>query len=339
MKILIIGGTRFVGRHIVEAALARGHDLTLFNRGRSGVELFAQVEQRRGDRRHDLSALDAGQWDAVIDCCAYLPVEVELLAAKLAGRIGRYALISSVSAYASLAVPNDEDSPLGLGLLEDPATEIIDGKTYGPLKAACEAALLRREPGASIIRPGLVVGPHDHTDRFTYWPARIARAVDGEAVLAPGRPDDAIQYIDVRDLAGFVLDAVEHERSGPFNVVTPRGGYRRLDLLEACAAAAGVRPRWVWADDAWLVGHGVKPWNELPLWLPRGSEFARIMETANGRAAAAGLRLRPLAETAADTLGWWRADAARGQVLSEACMTPRREAALLAELTSGGASR
>lgn len=330
MKLLIIGGTRFVGRHIVEAALARGHDLTLFNRGQSAAELFPQVEQRRGDRRHDLSALDTGQWDAVIDCCAYLPVEVELLAAKLAGRTGRYALISSVSAYASLAVPNDEDSPLGV--LEDPTTEVIDGKTYGPLKAACEAALLRHAPDALIIRPGLVVGPHDHTDRFTYWPVRVARAVDGEPVLAPGRPDDAIQYIDARDLAGFVLDAVEAGRGGPFNVVTPRRAYRRLDLVEACAAAAGVRPRWVWADDAWLVERDVKPWNELPLWLPPESEFAKIMETGNSRAAAAGLRLRPLQETAADTLAWWRADAARGQVLSGACMTAAREAELLGRL-------
>lgn len=332
MKILVLGGTQYVGRHLVEAALARGHDLTLFNRGRTAAALFPQLERRQGDRRQDLSILAEGEWDAVIDTCGYLPRELEASCALLARRVGRYLYISSISAYAGFAAPNDEASPLGrLEDLADPGTEIVDGASYGPLKAACEAPVLRHfGERALILRPGLVVGPYDPTQRFTYWPARVARAVDGEALLVPGRPDDGLQFIDARDLAAFALAALEQGRCGVYNVVAAAGQWRRGELLDLCAAAAGVRPTWAWAAEARLLELGVKPWTELPLWLPQQGEYAAFMHSANAKALAAGLRIRPLAETVADTLAWWRGLPAEAQAFTKAGLSREREAELLA---------
>jgi 2'-hydroxyisoflavone reductase len=248
--------------------------------------------------------------------------------------VGCYLFISSISAYAGFATPNEEDSPLGrLQDLPDPATEQVDGASYGPLKAACEARVQAHFGAAALlIRPGLVVGPHDPTQRFTYWPARLARAADGEAVLAPGRAEDALQFIDARDLAAFALDALEHGLSGAFNVVSAPGQWQRGALLQACARAAGVAPHWVWAGSDWLLAQGVKPWIELPLWLTQQGEHAAFMQTRNGRAHAAGLRIRPLAETVADTLAWWRGLPPAEQAFSKAGLTPAREAELLAAL-------
>jgi len=330
MKLLILGGTQFLGRHLVEAALAAGHELTLFNRGQTGAALFSQLETRRGDRRQDLSALAQGKWDAVLDCCGYLPSEVERSAALLRGRVGRYVFISSVSAYASFAAPNREDSPLGV--LSDPLTEVVDGSTYGPLKAACEQRVLAHfSDQALLIRPGLVVGPHDPTQRFTYWPARLAGAVDGEPVLVPGRPDDGLQFIDARDLADFVLHRLAGGQGGCFNVLA---GNSRADLLTACGAAACVRPELVWADGARLLELGVKPWTDLPLWLPAEGDYAAFMQIDHRAALAAGLRLRPLADTVRDTLAWWRALPPVQQVFSKAGLTRAREAELLAAIRS-----
>lgn len=332
LKLLILGGTRFVGRHIVEAALARGHVPTLFNRGQSGAALFPGVECRLGDRQVDLSALAQGEWDAVIDTCGYLPREVAASADMLAGRVGAYAYISSISAYASFGAPNDESS--ALGVLADPQTEVVDGASYGPLKAACEAALTVRVGAerALIIRPGLVVGPHDPTERFTYWPARISLAAAGERVLVPAPADAGLQFIDARDLAAFVLDALEQGRRGAYNAVAAPDQWRRDELLQACAAAAGTQPRWAWADAAWLEAQGVKPWNDLPLWLPDSAEYAGFMQARNAKALAAGLRIRPLAETVADTLAWWRSLPPDQRRFSKAGLSPEREAQLLALL-------
>lgn len=331
MKLLILGGTQFVGRHIVEAARAVGHELTLFNRGQTAAALFPDLDVRHGDRRKDLSALADGEWDAVIDTCGYLPGEVERSAALLRGRVGNYIFVSSVSAYASFARSNDEESPLGV--LSDPDTEVVDGGSYGPLKAACEARVQAHFPGRSlIIRPGLVVGPHDPTQRFTYWPARVGSAVDGEPILSPGSPADAIQLIDARDLAHFVLQSAECARVGVFNLLSAPGQYSRGDLLSACEAAAGVRPQWVWADSPALLALGAKPWTELPLWLPPEGDFAAFMQTANGAALAAGLQLRPLSETVADTLQWWLGLPSEQQVFVKAGIGRAREAELLAKL-------
>lgn len=331
MKILILGGTQFVGRHLVEAAQAAGHELTLFNRGHTAATLFPDLELRRGDRRSDLSALAQGTWDAVVDACGYLPGEVERSAVLLRGRVGRYVFISSVSAYASFEQPNEEASPLGV--LQEPETEIIDGTSYGPLKAACEQRVLANFPGqALIIRPGLVVGPHDPTQRFSYWPVRVAQAHEGEPVLVPGRPDDALQCIDARDLAVFVLRLVEQGAGGVFNALSAPGQFRRADLLAACVAAAGRQPCWVWGADQALLDLGVRPWNDLPLWLPPDGEYRAFMQSANTRALAAGLTLRPLVETAVDTLAWWRGLPMDQQGFSKAGLSREREAALLAAL-------
>ena len=328
MKLLIIGGTRFLGRHLTDAALAAGHAVTLFNRGRSGVAP-AGADLRVGDRRGDLSALDAGTWDAVVDTCGYRPADVARSAARLHGRVGRYAFVSSVSVYASSARPNDERS--AVATIDDPDTEVVDGRSYGPLKALCEAALQRQfGDGGLVLRPGLIVGPHDPTQRFTWWPARLARARDGDELLAPGDPDAALQLIDARDLAAFTLRLLDADAGGVFNTVgepTTMG-----ELLAAGAAAAGVRPCLRWAPVAALQAQGLAPWSELPLVLPDDDAHRGFMRTDVGRARAAGLATRPLAATVADTLAWWRALPPAQQAFDQAGLAPEREAAALAAL-------
>ncbi|GCL66016.1 SDR family oxidoreductase [Pseudaquabacterium pictum] len=336
MRLLVIGGTRFLGRHLVEAALARGDSVTLFNRGRSVAQPPAGVDWLQGDRAGDLAALASGPgWDAAIDTCGYLPADTGRLARALAGRVGRLAFISSVSAYASMARPNAEDAPLGT--IDDPDTTTIDGRTYGPLKALCEAAVqqafgLQR---CLLVRPGLIVGPHDPTGRFTWWPARLARAAaDGQPVLAPGMPDRPLQVIDARDLAAWLLQALDHGAAGAFNAVSPPGAITWGGLLQACAAAARVLPDLRWVPDDQLLAHGVGPWMELPLWIPASgpdaADSAAFMAVPSGRAQAAGLRCRSIGETVADTLAWWQALPAAQQVFAATGLAPEREAAVLA---------
>lgn len=327
MRLLVIGGTRFVGRHLVEAALARGDAVTLFNRGRSGPAP-AGVAQRTGDRRGDLSALAGGHWDAVVDTCGYLPREVAAMAAVLRGRVGRYLFVSSVSVYAATAVGNTEDD--ALATTDDPDTEVVDGRSYGPLKALCEAALQAALGAqATVVRPGLIVGPHDPTQRFTYWPARLARAaVDGAPVLAPGRPDAPVQWIDARDLAAFLLRLIDDDRGGVFNAVGEP--VTMSALLQACARAAGVQPALRWVDMATLQARGLQPWTDLPLALPDDAEHAGFMRTDATRARAAGLQTRPLAQTVADTLAWWRALPPSAQGFDRAGLSPERERQALA---------
>jgi 2'-hydroxyisoflavone reductase len=326
MRLLVIGGGRFLGRHLVAHALARGDTVTVFNRGRSGA-VPDGVEQRVGNRRADLSALAQGQWDAVVDTCGYLPGEVERMAACLHGRVGAYAFVSSVSVYASTALANDESG--AVGVIEDPGTEVVDGRTYGPLKALCEQAVQRRfGADALLLRPGLIVGPHDPTQRFTYWPARLARAVDGEPMLAPGRPDAPVQVIDVRDLAAFVLHALDSGARGIFNTVgadTTMGA-----VLQACAEVCGVRPDWRWVDMATLQARGLQPWRDLPLALPDDAEHAGFMRVDGRRARGAGLHTRALHDTVADTLAWWEGLPAAQQGFDQAGLSPAQEARALA---------
>ena len=333
MDLLIIGGTQFVGHHLTRAALARGDRVTLFNRGHTLGAPPPGVTWLRGDRRGDLSALQGGRWDAVVDCCGYLPGEVARMAEALDAQVGRYAFISSVSAYASSRQPNAEDAPLG-SLPDDEAdTEVVDGRTYGPLKALCEARLTQRlGPRALLVRPGLVVGPHDPTQRFTWWPARLARAAqDGHPVLAPGAPQAPLQFIDARDLAALLLKLLDAGAEGAFNAVAPPGFTTMAGLLQACADAAGLAsPPLRWLDEATLLAQQVRPWVDLPLWLPADGEHAAFMAVPNARALAAGLRLRPLAQTVADTLAWWRALPAADQAFTKAGLAPAREQALLA---------
>jgi 2'-hydroxyisoflavone reductase len=330
MKLLVIGGSRFVGRHMVAAARARGDRVTLFNRGLSAPAPQG-VEFRQGDRRGDLSPLAHGEWDAVIDTCGYLPGEVARMAQMLKGRVGRYLFVSSVSVYASAAAPNHEDC--ALGAIDDPDTTTVDARTYGPLKALCEAELQRVLPAAVLLlRPGLVVGPHDPTQRFTYWPARLARAAQNETVLAPGTPDAPVQFIDARDLAAFALHALQTGARGAFNVVSEAGRWTFGDVLRACAAAAGVVVRFAWHDIAALQAQGIEPWSDMPLAVPTTPDYHAFMRTDARRAAAAGLTTLPLEQTVAATLAWYRSLPAEQQVFDKAGLSREREAAALAAL-------
>jgi nucleoside-diphosphate-sugar epimerase len=323
MRILVLGGTQFAGRHLVELALARGHELVLFNRGRTRPELFPGVERITGERSGDLEELRGLEADAVADMCGYFPADVERSAGTLAPTVGRYLFVSSRSVYADHSTPGSNEGSRLDELPEGAPSDEITGESYGPLKAACERAAEAAFPGSTIVlRPGLIVGPHDPTGRFTYWPQRIA---EGGDVLAPGPPDQPIQVIDVRDLAAFALDLLEAGAAGTYDVVTPDGMLTLGGVLDACLAAApGARV--VWADPAFLLERGVEPWTELPLWTP-GDDMAGFQRSDVSRAVGAGLACRPIAETVADTLRWAQAEHPdRGPA-----MTRKREAELLAE--------
>ena len=322
MNILILGGTVFLGRHLVQAALARGHALTLFNRGQHGATLFeGSVEKLCGDRDADLAALRGRSFDCVVDCCGYRPQQVRDVVAALGGATPHYIFVSSISVYRSFAPGQsfDEDAPLLQG---------DDG--YGALKARCEQTLQELMPGqAALVRPGLIVGPFDPTGRFTYWPRRIAR---GGQVLAPGRPERPVQWIDVRDLAQWCVHLAEQRTLGPFNAVGPRLAMRTL--LERCIAVAGSAAQLTWQSDAALLAAGVSPWTELPLWIPEDDPaFGGMLLADNARALAHGLKARPVDDTIAATLQWDQADPAASAVSggAVATMTPERETQLLAD--------
>jgi 2'-hydroxyisoflavone reductase len=304
----VIGGTVFLGRAVVEDALARGHEVTLFNRGRSSPGLFPEVEELHGDRKEDLSLFAGRVWDAVIDTSGYTPAAVRASAEALRDS-GRYLFVSSVSVYADMSSgPTEESAVAELG--DMPLDEVSsDYSNYGALKALCEDEV-RAVFGerALIVRPGLIVGPHDPTGRFTYWARRLAR---GGETLAPGPPDRRAQFVDVRDLAAFLLDAVEAGHSGTFNATNE--GVAWGDLL----AGADV----TWVSDEFLQEHGVGEWMELPLWIA-SPEFAGMHETDVSRAVAAGLRFRPVEETVAGA-----ADAPEAEGVG---LSPEREAELLA---------
>jgi 2'-hydroxyisoflavone reductase len=307
LRILILGGTKFLGRAITEAALARGHELTLFNRGQTNAELFPEVEQRHGDRKRDLSLLTGRTWDAVIDPSGYVPADVRASAEQLR-ETGRYVFISSVSVYADFSTGPTESSPTAeLGSM--PVDELApDYSNYGPLKALAEAEVEGVfGERALIVRPGLIVGPHDPTGRFTYWARRLAR---GGEILAPGPPERLAQFVDVRDLAEWILNAVEQGVSGTFNATNEGVAWGEL-LADADVT---------WVSDEFLQEHEVGPWMELPLWLP-DPEWAGMHATDVSRAIGAGLRFRPLEDTVS---GAATAPAAEGVGL-----TPEREAELL----------
>ena len=331
MKWLVIGGSQFVGRHLVAVLAARGDAVTVFNRGKTATQWPPGIELRQGDRKGDLSALAAGEWDAVVDTCGYLPRDVARMADTLHGRVGRYVFVSSISVYASFAQANDEASPIGR--IDDADTETVDGRTYGPLKALCDQAITARfGDRALLIRPGLIVGPHDPTQRFTYWPARVARAAEGETVLAPGAPGDGVQVIDVRDLVAFMIAAVEAGRSGAFNATSTPHTLTIGALLEACATVAGTRPHWHWAAPEALAQCGLEGWSDLPVWVPAVDDHAGFALADTRAAQAAGLRTRPIAETIADTLAWYRTLPAEQQAFTKAGLSPEREAAALETL-------
>jgi len=333
LRLLILGGTRFIGLHMAEYALARGHSLTFFNRGRTKTDRLPQIERILGDRNGQLEGLANRSWDAVIDNSGYVPRHVTLTGELLKARASRYLFVSSISAYASLATPNDEQSPVAP--LTDPAIETVDGATYGPLKAACEVAAERSFGAARtiVLRPGLIVGPEDNTDRFTYWPARAAR---GGEMLAPGNPTDPIQLIDARDLARFAILTLEQQLSGTFNIVSGPGQFTMGRLIDASIAAAttlakpaqAAKP--IWRSAEFLQQQNVAPWSDMPVWVPPVGDGAGFAATRTDRAQRAGLTVRSLEATARDTLAWHLQRPAQEQQTLKAGLSPDREATVLA---------
>lgn len=302
MRLLVLGGTVFLGRAITDAALAAGHSVTHFHRGRSRPP-DPRVATVHGDRTiaADLQSLARDAWDAVIDTSGYMPQAVAQSAEALAG-VRRYLFVSSISVYARFHHAGfDEDA--NLLPPPEPLPESLRMELYGPLKSACEAVVRERfGVRALVVRPGLIVGPHDPTDRFTYWPVRIAR---GGTVAAPGRPSRTVQFIDVRDLAEWMVRLLERGAHGTFNATGPREPLAMEALLDACGDAAGVRAAVEWLDDAFLLAHGVAPWKDMPLWIPESDEAMHgLMAARIDRALDAGLAFRPLQETVADTLAW-----------------------------------
>jgi 2'-hydroxyisoflavone reductase len=304
LKLLILGGTGFLGPHVVERAIARGHDMTLFNRGRTDPERFAHLEQLRGDRDDDLDALRGRSWDAVIDTSGYVPRHVRGPAQLLAPRVSHYVFISTCSVYPDLGMlPIDESSRVGE--LADPTIERIDGETYGPLKALCERAAQAALPDrTTVIRPGLIVGPGDTTDRFGYWPRRVAA---GGEVLAPGDPRWETQFSDVRDLAAFIVHVLETRTLGVFNVDGPRRPIAMGDLLETCVRTSGSGAKLTWVDFDFLQDQGLRPGAELPAWQPPPAGMQQVPSVSSAKALAAGLEFRPVAETVAATIEFERA--------------------------------
>lgn len=330
MKLLIIGGTRFLGRAIVAEALAKGHGVTLFNRGHSNPDLFGDtVETLVGDRDGGLAVLDGRSWDAVIDTCGYVPRLVRDSAEKLRDAVDHYTFISTLSVYSDAATPGQDESGT-LGSIADETVEEITGDTYGPLKVLCEQAIedVMEAERVLHVRAGLIVGPYDLSDRFTYWPARVAR---GGEILAPDAPDRGVQFVDVRDLAAWTVRATEANLHGPFNATGPDGRITIGEVLQTCQQVAGSDAQFTWVSEAFLQENEVGAYVEMPLWVP--AEFASF-ETFNcQKAIGAGLSFRPLVDTVRDTLAWqatrpsdyaWRGG-----------LTPEREIELLQKWRDG----
>jgi 2'-hydroxyisoflavone reductase len=323
---LILGGTGFIGPHLTEQAMARGWKVTHFNRGKRDPDGVADVETLHGDRKGQLDALKGRRWDAVIDNTGYIPKFVKMSADLLAPNTGYCLFISSISAYASFAKPNDEDSPTGV--LENLEQEEITNETYGPMKALCEQ-YTRDAYGTrcSIVRPGYIVGPLDPTDRFTYYPVRVAR---GGEMAVPGTPDDPVQIVDVRDLVRFMLDLTERRVSGNFNAVTPPGELTQGKVVESCKRVSGADTKFTWIDEDWLQQFLKPEEMRFAPWNPVRGEEAGASLTGIKRSLAEGLRARPLEETVRDTLAWHETRPAERKAALRSGLTPEREAELLA---------
>lgn len=340
MKVLVLGGTLFLGRHVVETALDRGDEVTLFNRGLTNPGLFLEVEKLQGDRDGDLDALKGRSWDAVVDTSGYVPRVVRSTAEVLADAVERYAFVSSVSVYADMSRPGLDESA--------PVLELSDGsdenvkENYGALKVGCERVVQEVFGDRSIlVRAGLIVGPHDPTNRFTYWVTRMA---EGGRVLAPEPRDQPVQFVDARDLSAWMLNGLESSTMGAYNVTGPGVPITIEDTLHGIRAALSSKADLVWVDEDFLVKESVQPWTELPLWLAPGSnpDHRGFLALDNRRALDAGLRFRPLSETVRDTLA--SADSEEVQHttpsgVGRAGLDPEREAELLNRWDSGEKGR
>ncbi len=331
MHLLILGGTLFAGREIVEAALTRGHRVTLFHRGTTNAALFPEAEHLLGDRDGGLGILDGRRFDAVIDTCGYLPRIVRASAQKLSRAVAHYTFISSVSVYADHSTPGTDESS-AVGTIDDPADETFNGETYGPLKALCERAVDDTFSGSVLhIRPGLIVGPHDPTDRLTWWTRRIAA---GGEVLAPGDPAARVQMIDARDLAQWTVRMVEAHATGVFNALGPATPLTLGRVLESCRSVVGGDARLTWVAESFLLERGFAPWTELPVWVP--AAMAGFMRVDASRAHAAGLTFRPVEETIRDLRAWDVSTPIETRPKKPGLpftvgMAPQREAELLAQ--------
>lgn len=322
MDILILGGTQFVGRHCAEIALARGHQVTLLHRGKTNPDLFPQATHILGDRTTDFELPAGKSWDAVIDTSGYLPRVVGASAERLAARVGRYLFVSTISVYA-LPVPigASEDAPMAT--MPESAPEEVNGETYGPLKVACEQRVLDvYGERATIVRPGLIVGPYDHTDRFTYWPVRVDR---GGLVLIPGNVQMPVQWIDGRDLAAWMIMLLENDTGGIYNATGPQIPSTFGELVDTCMGLFGNDAELVPVDEEFLAQHEVQPWVDLPFWLP--DSFGGLLAVNVDRAFGAGLQCRPLVETLRDTLAWRSPSLADPPL--RAGISPAREAAVV----------
>lgn len=316
MKLLILGGTRFLGRHLVLAAVARNHEITLFNRGNHSSPDSA-VETISGDRASDLVKLQGRRWDAVVDTCGYLPSVVRAAADFLAPSVDSYVFISSQSVYADLSVENtDENAPLATLADEQldqansidssgPVSAVTYGKMYGGLKALCESEAEKVFPNRLlVIRPGLIVGPNDYTDRFTYWVVRVSQ---GGEVLAPGRPERYVQFIDVLDLALWLVRMIERKQTGVYNANGLPRNLTMDSVLQGCRAVTRSDAQFTWVSEEFLRQEKVAAWSDMPLWLPEENapHLKGFMFISCDKARRAGLNFRPLRETIKDTLAWW----------------------------------
>ncbi len=320
MKLLMLGGTVFLGRHIVEAALARGHEITIFNRGQHNPDLFPGIEKLLGDRNGDMSALEGRAWDAAIDTSGFVPRVVRASAQALATSVKHYTFISSISVYADFKIAGIDENT-ALATLADESVEEVTNETYGALKALCEQVAEEVMPGrVLVVRPGLIVGPDDPTDRFTYWPQRVSQ---GGEMLAPGRTDQQVQFIDVRDLAEWIVRMVEEGKTGNYNATGPDYQLTMGKFLEECKVATGSDTRFTWVGDTFV------PEDEANLqpWTP--DEYIGISTANCNKAFAAGLKFRPARETARDTLVWKAASHTSGEMRSG--LKPEQEKELLAK--------
>ncbi len=332
LRLLVLGGTGFLGPHIVESAMARGHQVTLFNRGKTRPQLFPDLEKLHGDRDpkkgEGLKALEGKSFDAVFDTSGYYPRMVRASAELLAPHVKHYVFISSISAYAENKTP-DQDETAPVAKMPDPTVEEM-GKGYewyGALKALCEQAAEKAMPGrVSNVRPGYIVGPDDTSDRFTYWPVRFAR---GGEILCPGDGTDPIQIIDVRDLGAWLVKLVEDRSFGIFNACGPAKPILMKELVEVCMTVAGKDAAPVWVPVDFLTGQGVEPDGGFPIFAPGTGGTAGSHRYSNARAIKAGLTFRPVAETVKDTLAYWEKLPEARRAKPRAFLPADREAALL----------
>lgn len=328
--ILILGGTKFLGPAVVDAATKRGHTVTLFNRGKTDPGRFPNLETLLGDRDGNLKALEGRKWDAVVDTSGYVPRVVRDSVNLLKDNVGHYIFISTLSVYSDNSKPwMDESGPLMT--VEDPNNENVR-ENYGALKALCEQAAEKIMPGrVANIRPGLIVGIDDPSDRFTYWPVRVAKGGD---VLAPGTPADPVQFIDVRDLGEWTVKVIEDKTVGVYNATGPNTGAKDEvgmgALLDACNKVGGGKANFVWADADFLAEQKVEAWSDMPVWVPPTGDSAGFARTSCAAAIAKGLTFRSTPDTVKSTLDWFRTEPAEHQAKLKSGIAPDREAAVLA---------